>query len=129
MNNNYFNPYTNFPYRSVNPTSYVRSAFPAASAVRAPSILPAIAGGTKSFSFSGLLNGASKTLGVINQAIPVFNQVKPIWSNAKTMFRVVKELNKNEPVKKDEVKNETIKTDQKESNTSTNNSNNPNFFL
>lgn len=46
--------------------------------------------------FSGILNGASKTLGVINQAIPVFYQVKPIWNNARTMLRVVKGLNNND---------------------------------
>ena len=48
--------------------------------------------------FSGILNGASKTLGVINQAIPVFYQVKPIWNNAKTMFKVVKGLNSKDSV-------------------------------
>ena len=46
--------------------------------------------------FSGILNGASKTLGVINQAIPVFYQIKPIWNNARTMFKVVKGLNKDD---------------------------------
>lgn len=51
---------------------------------------------TKSFSFTNLLNGASKTLGVINQAIPVIYQVKPIWNNAKTMLRVMKAVNQNE---------------------------------
>lgn len=44
-------------------------------------------------SFSKILNGTSKTLGVINQAIPVFYQVKPIWNNAKTMFKIAKGLN------------------------------------
>lgn len=48
------------------------------------------------FSFSGLLNGASKTLGVINQAIPIFYQAKPIWNNAKTMFRVAKAMNSSD---------------------------------
>lgn len=56
--------------------------------------------GASKLTFTGILNGASKTLGVINQAIPVFYQVKPIWNNAKTMFRVVKELNTSEPNQK-----------------------------
>lgn len=51
---------------------------------------------TSKITFSGILNGASKTLGVINQAIPVFYQVKPIWNNARTMLRVVKGLNSND---------------------------------
>lgn len=54
------------------------------------------AANTSKVTFSGILNGASKTLGVINQAIPVFYQVKPIWNNARTMFRVVKGLNSND---------------------------------
>ena len=41
-------------------------------------------GSASKVTFSGILNGASKTLGVINQAIPVFYQVKPIFNNAKT---------------------------------------------
>lgn len=49
--------------------------------------------GASKITFSSILNGASKTLGVINQAIPVAYQIKPIWNNAKTMFRVVKGLN------------------------------------
>ena len=41
------------------------------------------------FSFSNFLSGASKTLNVVNQAIPIFYQVKPIINNAKTMFRIM----------------------------------------
>jgi len=44
--------------------------------------------------WGSLLTNAQKTLGFINQAIPVFYQVKPIWSNAKTMFRVMGEMGK-----------------------------------
>ena len=44
-------------------------------------------------SFSQILNSTSKTLGVINQAIPVFYQIKPIWNNAKTMLKIAKGIN------------------------------------
>lgn len=97
MNNNlFFNPNANLmrsvPFTNV---SYVP---------RNPGILGSLLGGrsaasgisaagTSKVTFSGILNGASKTLGVINQAIPVFYQVKPIINNAKTMFRVAKEIN------------------------------------
>lgn len=53
-------------------------------------------GGASKFNFSNFLGTTQKTLGVINQAIPVFYQVKPIWNNAKTMFRVMGAL-KEEP--------------------------------
>ena len=46
----------------------------------------------KGANWSGFLTTAGKTLNVINQAIPVFYQVKPIWNNAKTMFRVAREI-------------------------------------
>ena len=48
----------------------------------------------KGFSFSSFLDGTQKTLGVINQAIPIVYQVKPIFKNARTMFRVMNEFKK-----------------------------------
>lgn len=39
--------------------------------------------------FSSILTGTSKTLNVINQAIPIYYQVKPMFKNAKTMFKIV----------------------------------------
>ena len=55
----------------------------------------------KGINFSSILNGASKTLNVVNQAIPVFKEISPIVKNAKTMFRVAGELNKSEPIKEE----------------------------
>lgn len=52
------------------------------------------------FSFQKFLDGTQKTLGLINQAIPVYNQMKPIINNAKTMFRIVDELKVEPSVKK-----------------------------
>ena len=45
-------------------------------------------GSFKRFNFSGFLDGAQKTLGLVNQTIPLIYQVKPIISNAKTMFKI-----------------------------------------
>ena len=96
MNNNYFNiPNTNLmrnvPFSSVPPTRPVIPLPRFSSLFRNTPNAPINTG--QKITFSGILNGASKTLGVINQAIPVFYQVKPIWKNAKTMFRIVKEIN------------------------------------
>lgn len=87
MNNNYFNPsfmrstpYMYYPTSTIRPNGF--------------GLFNRIGmGGTPRITFSGILNGASKTLGVINQAIPVFYQVKPIVNNAKTMFKVVRGIN------------------------------------
>ena len=130
MNNNYFdfnpNLMRNMPYTNVIGTG----------ARMAPrtGILSSLLGGTRGIgtatgasriTFSSILNGTSKTLGVINQAIPVFYQVKPIWNNAKTMFRVAKEINSS---------NKTTTNQKKEVITNNNetkkeNSNSPTFFL
>ena len=44
--------------------------------------------GLRSFNWSGLINGTSKTLGVINQPIPLVKQVGPVMNNMKSMLRV-----------------------------------------
>ena len=57
------------------------------------------------FSFSSFLDGTQKTLGVINQAIPIVYQVKPIFRNAKTMFRIADELKNGDTAEKVEANN------------------------
>ena len=98
MNNNYFGfnpnlirnvPFTNVTNSTMIPRGGILSGLLGGSRAASGAI-----SGTSKITFSGLLNGASKTLGVINQAIPVFYQVKPVFNNAKTMFRVAKEINK-----------------------------------
>lgn len=46
----------------------------------------------RSFNFGNILNTAQKTLGLVNQAIPVIKQVTPVMKNAKTMFKVMNEF-------------------------------------
>jgi len=46
--------------------------------------------------FSSFINGTSKTLNLINQAIPVVKQVSPMFKNIKTMFKVMNEFKKND---------------------------------
>ena len=53
----------------------------------APSLLSRI-------SFSSIINGASRTLNLVNQAIPVVKQMSPIMKNLKTMFNVMNEFKK-----------------------------------
>lgn len=53
----------------------------------------------KDIKLGSILDGTSKTLGVINQAIPVYYQVKPIVSNIGTIFKIsnsLKEENEDE---------------------------------
>lgn len=59
-----------------------------------PSLFGRILGSAKNFNFGSFLDGTQKTLGVINQAIPIVYQVKPIFTNARTMFKIADEINK-----------------------------------
>lgn len=52
-----------------------------------------ITGLIKGINFSNLLDGCQKTLGVINQAIPIVHQVGPMITNAKTMFKIANVIN------------------------------------
>ena len=44
----------------------------------------------KSFNWSGLLNGANKTLNVVNQTIPLVRQAGPMINNMKSMMRMAR---------------------------------------
>ena len=59
-----------------------------------PSLFGRLFGSTKNFNFGSFLDGTQKTLGVINQAIPIVYQVKPMFQNARTMFKIADEIRK-----------------------------------
>jgi len=91
----------------------------------------------KGANWQGLLNNTSRTLGVINQAIPVVKQVGPLYNNMKSMLKIASLFkDETDPIPKKTnntiiSNNKTsIKKDEKE-NTITNNnySNSPNFFI
>ena len=81
----------------------------------------------KSFNWGGLLNNTQKTLNVINQAIPIVNQVRPIVSNAKTMLRVMKEVNKPDTINTNN--NSSTNHTNTVNNNKTIDSNKPQFFI
>ena len=146
MNNNYnynFNPNPSFMRSPATFMPNMVNSAPVRMMPQATSTIPRIssllggakvgtagaaASGASKITFSEILNGASKTLGVINQAIPVFYQVKPIWNNARTMFRVVKEINsKDEPSAKTTSNNATNQVN-KNSQKNIEENNAPTFF-
>lgn len=47
----------------------------------------------KSIDIPAFLDGTSKTLNVINQAIPVYYQVKPLIGNMGTIFKISNAIN------------------------------------
>lgn len=66
----------------------------------------------KNIKWGAILDGTQKTLGVVNQAIPVFYQIKPLVENTKTMFRVANAINSPN------INNITEKKEEKMNNTS-----------
>lgn len=68
-------------------------------------------GGIKNMNWSGILSNIQKTLGIVNQAIPMVKQVSPIMQNAKTMFKIMNEFKKvDSPISNaNNQKNEKIK--------------------
>ena len=92
--------------------------------------------GIKGINWGGLLNNTSKTLGVINQAIPIVKQAGPMLNNMRSMVKLATVFKnetspKNTSIKKDIEKSKQVITN----NTSLNNedlvNNNymPNFFI
>ncbi len=44
------------------------------------------------FSLTKMLGGLSKTLGVVNQIIPIYKEAKPMISNARNAISLIKEF-------------------------------------
>lgn len=117
---NYYVPYFNMYPSMVTPA--INSA-----TTSSGGILSKLLG--RSFNWSSILTNTQKTLGIVNQAIPMFKQVSPIVKNAKTMFKVMNEFKKEDT--NTSIKQESISQNIKEITTKTDNtySEGPTFFL
>lgn len=102
-----FNPIFNSinMYRSVPPFATAGSSI-ASNAFR-NGIAPRGIG--SKISLSGILNGAQKTIGTVNQIVPLYNQVKPMIENSKSVFKVFKGIkSKNTPSKNKNIRNNHV---------------------
>ena len=83
-------------------------------AANAATLGSATASGASIFSkinWSSLLSNAQKTLGVVNQAIPLYYQVKPVFKNLRALGKIGKEFTKisgSNNQNSNEVKQESI---------------------
>lgn len=50
----------------------------------------------RGINWNNILNNTQRTLGIINQAIPIVYQVRPLLTNARTLFRVASAINSND---------------------------------
>lgn len=80
-----------------------------------------------------VINGVSKTLSVANQLIPLYVKAKPLINNAKSTFKVAKEILSTTNTNNHALPNKVTKTKEKRSVNAvtppTKNTNNPVFFL
>lgn len=89
---------------------------------------------TKGIDWGGLFSGAQKTLGIVNQAIPLVKEAKPMFNNMKTMLKLAtafkdetaSEKTPSSKISKKETKKEETIPSSKNVN---NNVNTPQFFL
>lgn len=85
---NYYVPYFNMYPNMVTPTL--------GAAANTGGLFSRLLG--RGFNWGSILTNTQKTLGIVNQAIPVIKQVSPVVKNAKTMFRVMNEFKKEDTV-------------------------------
>lgn len=112
---NYYPYFNGFPYQNIAPAAKT-------------GILKGIFG---NINFSSIVNGTQKTLGIVNQALPLIRQAKPVLNNAKTMFKVMNEFKKTDTSTTKEIVNNEIKSDINNPttiNTPTYQNNGPIFF-
>lgn len=125
------------PYGSFNPNSFTgisRGLGNIGLGVRGARGLGGIKSLTKGINWSGLFSGAQKTLGIVNQAIPLVKEAKPMFNNMKTMLKLANAFKDETISEKDSVEKNVSKEEKKEeiisSSKSVNDSvNTPKFFL
>lgn len=76
-----------------------------------PSLISRLLGKTsslglgKTINFGNILSNTQKSLGIINQAIPIVKEVKPLVNNAKSVFKIASLLNDNNSNKNNKITN------------------------
>ena len=96
-------------------------------------------GAIKNFNWSGLINNTSKTLGVINQTIPIVKQAGPMINNMRSMIKLASifkdETDNNNKSNLNNISNDYINKDNSNkdldysNNSSSNYYNSPTFFI
>ena len=85
--------------------------------------------GIKAFNWKGLINGASKTLNVVNQTIPIIKEAKPAINNVRNVINVVKSFNKETSYRNDKVSNKATSSIKEVPVKASSNGEYPTFFV
>lgn len=87
---------------------------------------------TNTFSIGKIVGGLSKTLGVVNQIIPLYKEAKPMIQNARNAISLIKEFSStttNKVITNTEKNMQPIKEKIEIINNSSQNKKGPTFFL
>lgn len=87
-------------------------------------------GNFNGLTFGKVISGISKTLNIVNQAIPLYKQVRPIISNAGSILNIFKEFNKPDTLNNSKIKSITVNDTPSSSKPKINSisTNSPTFF-
>mgnify|MGYP002620193064 CR=1 FL=1 len=85
--------------------------------------------GIKTFNWSGLINNTSKTLGIINQTIPLVKQVGPMVGNMKSMIKLASVFKDETDIKPSHTTNNYNNINKEEINTTNTYTESPTFFI
>ena len=68
----------------------------------------------KNLNWGGIINNASRTLGIVNQTIPLVKQVGPMFNNMRSMFKIVSAF--RDETSNDRVSNHDLKNNMHDNN-------------
>ena len=86
--------------------------------------------GIKNFNWTGLINNTSKTLGIINQSIPLVRQVGPMFGNMRSMIKLASAFkDKTNNIPKQNIYTSTTTKEKESSNNNYINYDSPTFFI
>ena len=83
----------------------------------------------RGINWNNILNNTQRTLGIINQAIPIVYQVRPLLTNARTLFRVASAINSNDDEERNKVVNDNNYSNNVNYEEQKKDSNGPIFYL
>ena len=83
----------------------------------------------RGINWNNILNNTQRTLGIINQAIPIIYQVRPLLTNARTLFRVASAINSSDDEERNEVVNDNNYSNNVSYEEQKKDSNGPIFYL
>ena len=83
----------------------------------------------RGINWNNILNNTQRTLGIINQAIPIVYQVRPLLTNARTLFRVASAINSSDDEERNEVVNDNNYSNNVSYEEQKKDSNGPIFYL